>query len=125
MLVALLIKFYLARQELRVAITNEVETRLDTIEMARELELSERGMPLSVATLEGRHHHLVVLPDDSVGKVKELIAKRTQIATNTQSLRLPGSNVLLSDSALLSGAGIGPNAELHLVVRVVRVQEQE
>ena len=108
-----------SKERMRVAVSEEVRAdigaELEALRV-RELELGERGMPITVTQLAGKHHYFVVKPDDTVEVLKRLITKRTEIVGETQALRVAGAPTMLRDDLTLAGAGIVPRAELHLVV---------
>jgi len=108
-----------SKERMRVAVSEEVRAdigaELEALRV-RELELGERGMPITVTQLAGKHHYFVVKPDDTVEILKQLITKRTEIVGETQALRVAGAPTMLRDDLTLAGAGIVPRAELHLVV---------
>ena len=84
--------------------------------LARELELAERGMPISVRMLNGKQLHFVVSDRDTVAQLKELIEKRVQIPKARQKLRVPGAanDGELEDDRRLGSFNHG--TELHLAV---------
>ena len=84
--------------------------------LARELELAERGMPISVRMLNGKQLHFVVSDRDTVAQLKELIEKRVQIPEARQKLRAPGA---ANDGELENDRSLGSfnhGTELHLAV---------
>ena len=84
--------------------------------LARELELAERGMPISVRMLNGKQLHFVVSDRDTVAQLKELIEKRVQIPKARQKLRVPGA---ANDGELENDRSLGSfnhGTELHLAV---------
>ena len=83
--------------------------------LARELELAERGMPISVRMLNGKQLYFVVSDRDTVAQLKELIEKRVQIPKARQKLRAPGAaNGELEDDRSFGSFNHG--TELHLAV---------
>ena len=84
--------------------------------LARELELAERGMPISVRMLNGKQLYFVVSDRDTVAQLKELIEKRVQIPEARQKLRVPGA---ANDGELEDDRSLGSfnhGTELHLAV---------
>ena len=84
--------------------------------LARELELAERGMPISVRMLNGKQLYFVVSDRDTVAQLKELIEKRAQIPKARQKLRVPGA---ANDGELENDRSLGSfnhGTELHLAV---------
>ena len=84
--------------------------------LARELELAERGMPISVRMLNGKQLYFVVSDRDTVAQLKELIEKRVQIPEARQKLRAPGA---ANDGELEDDRSCGSfnhGTELHLAV---------
>ena len=84
--------------------------------LARELELAERGMPISVRMLNGKQLNFVVSNRDTVAQLKELVEKRVQIPEARQKLRAPGA---ANDGELENDRSLGSfnhGTELHLAV---------
>ena len=109
------------RKRMRIAFDTAVnkiyESEVAELEALREreLELRASGMPITVTSLDGHHHHFVVLPTDTVAIVKQLIARRTAIPSEAQALSR-AQQPLLSDEQTLASAAIPSHAELALAV---------
>ena len=99
------------------AVNKIYESEITELEMlrARKLELRASGMPLTVTALDGHHHHFVVMPTDTVGILKDLIARRTAIPREAQALAR-AQQPLQSDEQTLASAMISSHAELTLAV---------
>ena len=102
--------------KMKIAYESEC-TKLEEATRARELELCSSGMPISVTTLNGHRQYFVVVPNDTVGTLKQLVSRRTEIPCEAQTLSR-AQQPPLSDEQTLADAAIPPHAELALTVDV-------